>query len=246
MRVPRFFVSSPLTVGEHVILTDAAFHHAIRVLRLRVSAEIILFNGTGGEYQALIESVTKQQASVLVQTHRAVDVESVLPIILVQAVCKGERMDYILQKAVELGAAEIALLQTERSVPALRPERLQKRMQHWQGVINAACEQSGRNSLPLLHAPVGLLTWLKSCSDQHRKLLFHPFGVQRLSQYVKPSLNQRVVVLVGPEGGFTDTEVAHAVAHGFVIVRLGPRILRTETAGVAALAALQALWGDLA
>lgn len=224
-------------------MSDAAFNHVVRVLRLKPGAPLILFNGAGGEFRATLKSVERREALAQVDDFVAKEVESSLEIILAQGISKGERMDYTLQKAVELGVYIIVPLFTERSMVNLSRERLGNRLRHWQGVVIGACEQSGRNRLPVVLEPLALPTWLQ---DEHKpglSLVLDPSAEQGLTDLVSPY--RLVTLLIGPEGGLSPEEIALAMVAGFTGVQLGPRVMRTETAGIAALAALQVLWGDL-
>ena len=223
-------------------MPDSACQH-IRVLRLKSGAPLILFNGESGEYLAVLETVERRQAWAQVQTFQPRELESPLKITLIQGISKGERMDYTLQKAVELGVHQVQPLLTARSVVSLNAERQHKRLQHWRGVVISACEQCRRNRLPSVLKPLTFTSWLTSYQDQATGLLLDPAATQGLQDL--PAPGNTVNLLIGPEGGLTDAEIDQATTAGFVPIRLGPRILRTETAGVATIAALQALWGDL-
>jgi 16S rRNA (uracil1498-N3)-methyltransferase len=243
MRIPRLYFPKNLTVHTHITLTDAAFHHAVRVLRLRSGAPVILFNGTGGEFHGILDDVAHHNATVHIQHFIAQEKESPLKILLAQGISRGDRMDYTLQKAVELGVTAILPLFTERGVIDLKDKRLAKRMQHWQKIIIGACEQSGRNQLPPVLEPMALATWLTNNCPGGLKLVLDPRADQRL-RTITPA-TQEMTLLIGPEGGLTQNELQLAEAKDFMGVQLGPRILRTETAAVAALSALQVRWGDL-
>ena len=224
------------------MLEEAAARHLTRVLRLGPGAQLTLFDGTDGEYPATITTTGKRQVEVELGERVNVSLESPLSVTLAQGVSKGERMDYTIQKAVELGVSRIVPLNTERSVVNLKGERLEKKMQHWQGVIVSACEQCGRNTLPQLLPLQSIETWLAAgLKDDLGLLLDH-----RASETVA-SLPQAgsVTLLIGPEGGLSAQEQALATASGYLGLRLGPRVLRTETAALTALAALQSRFGDL-
>lgn len=242
MRHPRLFTDQPLEVGRTARLTDDAAHYLGRVLRLQPGAGLTLFNGLGGEYDAVLTEVARNGASVEVRAHDPVERESPLSITLVQGVSRGERMDYTIQKAVELGVARIVPVETVRSVVRLKGERRAKRHQHWQGVARAAAMQCGRNRIPTIADPCDLREAMASAYGL--RLLLDPVGATPLSTLTRPADGQ-LTLLIGPEGGLADDEIAHARSGGFRSVQLGPRVLRTETAGMAALAALQTLWGDL-
>lgn len=249
MRIPRFYFPDSLALGARVALPQDAAHHAVRVLRLGENDPVRLFNGDGCEYRAKIVRCDKQGAVVLVESRAALSRESPLNVLLLQGISSGERMDYTLQKAVELGVSAIQPIQAERSVVKLSGERMQKRLQHWQSVVASACEQSGRNVVPEVRAVSGLTDWLGQASgggcqasDGELRIHLAPDAELTLRDLEKPS--GPVVLAAGPEGGFSDNEHAALRQCGFVAVSLGPRVLRTETAALAALAALQMLWGD--
>lgn len=242
MRVPRFYCAPPLSPGARVTLPPEAAHHAIRVLRMGEGDRLRLFDGSGREFQARILRIEKQTLGALVETELANDRESPLRVVLAQGISSGDRMDYTLQKAVELGVAEIRPIHTERSVVKLSGERALKRLAHWQSVVIAACEQCGRSVVPEVHAVSGFGEWLAGEAGDACRIVLAPEAETRLAELPRPALP--VVLLAGPEGGLSDGEVATARLRGFRPVRLGPRILRTETAALAALAAMQALWGD--
>jgi 16S rRNA (uracil1498-N3)-methyltransferase len=237
----RIHIPLPLAVGASLDLPDEAARHVAQVLRMRVGEPLTLFNGDGGEYAATITATGRRDVAVSIDRFDPVDRESRLDITLVQCVSKGERMDYTVQKAVELGVSRILPLLSERSVVKLEPERWDKKLDHWRGIAAAACEQSGRTRLPEV-APVQKLdAWLAS-SDGALRLVLAPTESVSLKS-LPPSAH--IALLIGPEGGLSDNEIAAARRAGCIGIGLGPRVLRTETAGVAALAALQLLWGDL-
>lgn len=238
----RFHVDAGYTAGATLALPEDAFRHWVQVLRARVGETATLFDGHGLEARVQLTRIGKRDADVLVEQVTAVDRESPLRLVLAQAVSKGERMDYTLQKAVELGVSEIQPLISERTVVKLDAERWDKKLEHWRGVIVGACEQSGRARLPLLHPVVRLGDWLAGPSVYDLRLTLAPTAARGLREL---PVARSACLLVGPEGGLSDAEIAQATAAGWTPIRLGPRVLRTETAGVAALAALQALWGDL-
>ena len=242
MSNPRFYVPAPLSVGTPVALPVAAAHHAVRVLRLQVDAPLTLFNGAGGEYAARIISISKSEVVVNIERHDAIERESPLAVTLVQALSSGERMDLTIQKAVELGVAQIVPVETERCVVRLQGERAVKRVQHWQQIVISACEQCGRNRLPVVSPILSIDAWLASGGRDTQRWLLSPRAAQALRELPLPT--KPIELLVGPEGGFTDAEMAAAQRARYEGVRLGPRVLRTETAAPALLAAVQALWGD--
>ena len=243
MRIPRIYTDQPLRAGIAVLLPEQAGEHVARVLRLERGHPLILFNGDGCEYDATLASLAKRAVTAEVGQVREVDRESKLDITLAQGVARGEKMDWILQKATELGVARIVPLVTERTEVKLDEERAERRVAHWRSVAAGACEQSGRTRLPEIQAPLRLDRWLSDLdTDVALRLALLPEGDTGLRQFSQA--DDGVLLCVGPEGGFSDNDVAmlrHAQFHG---LRLGPRILRTETAGIAAIAAMQALLGD--
>jgi 16S rRNA (uracil1498-N3)-methyltransferase len=243
MLTPRFFVppaQAKLSPGSMVELPAAVAHHAVRVLRLAAGARLALFDGLGGEHPASIARVDKRGVLVRVDDHDAVERESPLAVTLAQALIANDAMDYAVRKATELGVAAIQPLRTARSAPLPAGERSDRRLAHWQEVAVAACEQCGRNRIPVVAAPVDLGSWLAASPGPG--FVLAPAGGARLGQQLAPA--GPLVLLVGPEGGFTGDEVAAAQATRLLPIELGPRVLRAETAGVAALAAMQAAWGD--
>ena len=243
MRTIRCHVDAPLTPGAVVVLPEAATAHLVRVLRLGVGDAVVLFNGDGREFEATLESAGKRGAEARVGAAREPGNESPLRITLAQGIARGEKMDWVLQKATELGVAAIAPVNTERTEVRLDAERAGKRLAHWQGVLASACEQSGRARLPALAEPASLAAYA-AAENATVKLALDPEGELELSALALPP-DAHVALLVGPEGGLSERDLATARAAGFRGLRLGPRILRTETAGLAAIAALQAHYGDL-
>ena len=239
---PRLFCPPPLVDGAETALPRSAAHHATRVLRLRRGDAVTLFDGEGGEFQAALTNVDARSVTVRLGRRAPVERESPLAITLVQGLASAERMDYVVQKAVELGAAAIVPVATARSVSRLDGARARRRLEHWREVAIAACEQCGRNRLPHVEAPCDLAQWLAASSSASLRLLLTPDGASSLSEFAPPE--GAIEVLVGPEGGLAPEETAAVLGAAFRAVRLGPRILRTETAGPAMLAALNALWGD--
>lgn len=235
----RIYQSSSLQAGDYA-LDEAGSHHVARVLRSTVGDHIILFNGDGCDYPAIITQITKKSVQVTIENALPRETESPVKISLAQGIARGEKMDFIIQKAVELGVSDIHPLMTERCNVRLDKEREQKRLQHWQAVVISACEQSGRNRLPTLHTPKLLHEWLQ-LEKADQKFILLPDSMQKLMP------NQAlgtVAILIGPEGGLSDNEIEKAIQHGFTTLNLGPRVLRTETAALAALAILQFVFGD--
>ncbi len=244
MAVPRFFAPidlAPDAAGRLVELPDAAAHHATRVLRLAIGDALTLFTGAGGEYAATLIAADRRAATVRIDAFDPVERESALAVTLAQGVAANDAMDYAIRKAVELGVAAIQPLVTERSAPLPAGDRADKRLAHWRQVVVAACEQCGRNRVPDVAPARSIGEWLAAWSGPG--FLLAPDGMTSLSAIGAPAAPP--ALLVGPEGGCTARETDAATACGFTKLRLGPRILRTETAGVAALAVLQAAWGDL-
>ncbi len=251
MSSPRFYCPPPLATGLCLQLPEGAARHAARALRLRVGDKITLFDGSGGEFAACISSIERERVGVDVLEWRARDCESPLSVTLVQALQAGEKMDLTVQKAVELGVARIVPLVSRRSVVRLDGERALRRVEHWRGVVASACEQSGRNRVPEVAALEGMERWLARTSAPIPtppagvvRLMLAPGAEQSLASLAPPAPGASIELLIGAEGGLAPEEMQAAEWAGFVAIRLGPRILRTETAGLAALAAMQCLWGD--
>lgn len=242
MKSPRVYHPDRLQVGRDTTLDDASSHHLGRVLRMKAGDAVVLFDGTGGEYRGVIRGVERSGVRVRVEAFDPVERESILEVGLVQAVSAGERMEFTLQKAVELGVSWIRPLITRRSKVRLDGERAEKRILHWQRVVNSACEQCGRNRVPIVHPLLEFTAWLAEPTQTPHRLVLQPNAERRLSE-IGP-LQGSVELLAGCESGLADEEIDLVLRYGFTPVRLGPRVLRTETAGIAALAALQAVWGD--
>ncbi len=242
---PRIFSASPLASGELIVLDAIAARHLREALRLAPGDPLVLFDGCGGEYAATVVSASRERVEVRIGAHLAVDRESPLVITLAQGISRGERMDYTLQKAVELGVHRVVPLATERSTVRLDEARARKRIEHWQGIVRHACEQSGRTALP----PVtGLATVPAFAAAEHAalKLMLDPAAATPLAGLGNTMAPPPDICLaIGPEGGFSPGERAVLEAAGFVGARLGPRILRTETAALVALSVLQSRLGDL-
>ena len=242
MRLTRVHVTDPLSPGRHTIEGDAA-NHIARVLRLEPGAPLVVFDGRGGEYSARIESLRKNAVVIEVQDRSPTSRESSLSLTLAQGVSRGERMDLVVQKATELGVTAIIPVLTERTMVKLDAKQSERKLAHWHGIAVAASEQSGRDRIPDLVAPLSLHDFLRGIDPQTTRLLLSPTGTQRVNDLKAPE--RKVVVLIGPEGGLAETEQRAAIGAGFLAVRMGPRVLRTETAAVAALTLLQHQFGDL-
>lgn len=241
--MPRFYCNQPLAAGALVALPDAVAHH-LHVLRLQPGDQLSLFNGDGAEYRAELASVEKRRASAVVAQRVECDRELAYAITLAQALPEASKMDWVIEKAVELGVAAIAPLAAQRCVVRLSGERAEKRHAHWQGVIVAASEQSGRNRLAHLAPLAGFADFVAAPADGAR-ILLSPRATGSLADWARARAAQPVTLLIGPEGGYTDQEEDAAVAAGALMLSIGPRVLRTETAGLAAVAALNALWERL-
>lgn len=243
MRIPRFYVTEALSIGQEFTLPEGTFRHAMQVLRLKVGESLILFNAQGGEYQARLVLAGKRTAAALIEGFSPLNSESPLHLTLVMAIVKPDKMDFALQKAVELGVATLQPLITQHSVVRIGKEQTDKKIQHWEGVVQAACEQSGRTCLPPVLTPLTLEQWLQQPFAGTR-LILAPGLFPRINA-LPLDLPSPFALLIGPEGGFTDEEVAQCQQAGVVAVSLGPRILRAETASTTALALLQHRYGDI-
>lgn len=242
MRNPRVYQPIDASVGETLPLESHAAKHLVQVLRMRPGDPFILFNGRGQAWQARLSDTDRREVTALILESISESAESPLHVHLGLGISKGDRMDYAIQKAVELGVGAITPLFTRYSMIKLNAQRQDKRRQHWQGIIVSACEQCGRNQLPLLHPAKQPEEWLDSLHTE-QKLLLDPTAAQPLGAL---SASPRSTALyIGPEGGLSEEEIASARQKGFSAIRLGPRVLRTETAVVAALTAVQVVWGDL-
>lgn len=243
MRLNRIFCEGPLTTGTTVPLSSAGAYHVARVLRMRPGAPLIVFDGSGVDHQAEIVAVEGDNVTVHLRQHTPGTGESPLKISLVQGISRSERMDWTLQKATELGVTSISPVLTARSVVRLDEKQASKKQTHWRGIVIGACEQCGRSRVPAVSGPVTLRDYFASVRKDGMRLVLSPSAPASLAGIA--SLPSKVELLIGPEGGLDDDEIAAAQKAGFMPVRLGPRVLRTETAAVVALTVLQALWGDL-
>jgi len=242
MSGPRFLSEQPLQADHEQRLDDAIFRHAVQVLRLGIGDELVLFDGQGSEACATLTAVAKREARVHIGKVEAVSRESPLAITLYQGVSRGDKMDFTIQKAVELGVTRIVPLISERCNVRMDAERWDKKIEHWRGVVTAACEQCGRNTLPALDPAVNLDTVLaEPCATA--SLILDPTAGCHLTELPDPAGALRL--LIGPEGGLSNAEISRCLAAGWTGLQLGPRVLRTETAGLVVLAAVQARWGDL-
>ncbi len=276
MRIPRFYTPKPVlaqiysgsvdvdnashqaALQKTITLDAAVARHMVQVLRLKVGSPLIVFDGCGGEYRAVIDQVAKHSVDICLQEFVDNELESGLEICLAQGVSRGERMDYTVQKAVELGVTEIVPLKTERTVVNLKGDHRDRRKNHWQKIVNSACEQCGRNTVPSVLPVDKFINWVadqgvesehnKSTDENTRlKIMLHHEAEHGFSslQDLSAGPNMHVTFLVGPEGGLSEEECELASKAGFVSVRLGPRVLRTETAALAAISVMQSIWGDM-
>jgi len=242
MRIPRIHTDAPLTVGEECELDDNAAQHVGRVLRMQPDQELLLFNGDGHDYQARIVAASKKNVTVDVYQQQDNGTESPLKVVLGQTLSKGDRMDYAVQKAVEMGVSEIVPLSTARCDVKLKGDREEKRLRHWQQVAISAAEQCGRARVPKILPVMTVSEWLAHSQGCDLRLVLHHRTEQHLASVEKPG---SVALMIGPEGGLSADEIGEAESSGFLPVALGPRVLRTETAPVVALALCQWLWGDI-
>jgi 16S rRNA (uracil1498-N3)-methyltransferase len=242
MRTIRLYTTQSLSIGTESVLEAAPSHHLATVLRAKTDQPVELFNGDGNSYSARIVALQKKSVTVVIDACTTTTNESPLAIHLGIGISKGDRFDYVLQKSTELGVTAITPLLTERVEVRLDYERGEKKLEHWRQVVISACEQSGRNVVPLVHAPQKLADWTAQCQAE-RKFVLHHRADAALSPAQKP---KTTALLIGPEGGLSQAEIALAQNNGFEAWRLGPRVLRTETAPLAAITALQWIWGDLA
>jgi len=242
MRIPRIHYPHDLNINIEIALEADAANHVGRVLRLPQGAEIILFNGQGGEYRATLTESGKKVVKAQVNSYADISLESPLAIHLGQGISRGDKMEMTIQKAVELGVTEITPLFSERCGVKLSGERLQKKLSQWHKIIISACEQCGRNTIPTIHSPLQLDQWLAQPSDE-LKLNLHPKAKYSINTLPQPTNGIRL--LIGPEGGLSDLEIEQAATQGFDEVLIGPRVLRTETAGLTIISALQTRFGDL-
>jgi 16S rRNA (uracil1498-N3)-methyltransferase len=241
--MPRFFCPQPFSAGITVDLPDTIVRH-LQVLRMAPGDPLELFNGAGGAWRATLASIDKKRAAATLVAFDARDAELPFRVTLAQGLPEGGKMDWIVEKAVELGVAAIAPLAAQRSVVKLSGERLEKRLAHWEGVVAAASEQCGRNRLAQVAPVADFARWVAQ-PDAARRILLSPRASQSLAAWAGATAPHEVCLMIGPEGGWSEHEEAAALAHGALALSMGPRVLRTETAGLAALAALAAVWGAM-
>ncbi len=243
MRVPRIYEPAPLIPGQILALSEDGANHVGRVLRMQPGQSLVLFNGEGGQYAATLSTVSKRQVEVVIEAFDAHECESPLTLHLGQVVSRGEKMEFTIQKSVELGVQIISPLISARCGVRLNGERFDKKVEQWQKIAIAACEQCGRNRVPEIRPVQALGNWLAEPGDE-LKLNLHPRAAYSINTLPVPAHGVRL--LIGPEGGLSEEEIQQAAAAGFVDVLLGPRVLRTETAALTAITALQCRFGDLA
>lgn len=245
MRTSRFYQQTPMQVGDELELSATNHRHAVQVLRLKVGDSLILFNGEGGEYQTKLVSSDKRNSLVMIKEYDRVNRESTLDITLAVASIKSDKMDFALQKAVELGVTAIQPIDTERSVIKINnSKRLQKKMQHWQGVLIAACEQSGRTAIPELRETCSLESLISDCANKNCIAML-PQASKKLKDLKLKDTTFGITLIIGPEGGLSPDEERMMMANSVQAVTFGKRILRAETAVVAGITACQMQWGDL-
>ncbi|MEP1447498.1 MAG: 16S rRNA (uracil(1498)-N(3))-methyltransferase [Paraglaciecola sp.] len=242
MRIIRIYYPFEMSADSCVTLTEDATNHLANVLRTKTGQAVVLFNGDGNEYSAQLTEVTKRKVVAQIDSKISISIESPLNIHLGQGISRGDRMEWVIQKSIELGVTEITPLITERCGVKLSKERWSKKHQQWQKLAIAACEQCGRNVLPKLHPPLVFADWIKLSTNQIR-LTLHPRADKAFRHISMPATGARL--LIGPEGGLTEQEIYQTEQNGFHTIQLGPRVLRTETAAIAAISALQAIHGDL-
>lgn len=241
--MPRFFCPLPLAIGAQIDLPADTAHH-IFVLRLNVGDTIEIFNGEGGNFLATLSLVNKKQVSAEVKVFQAREVELPFGLCLAQALPEGSKMDWIIEKAIELGVNTIQALAAQRSVVKLSAERAEKKMAHWQGIIQAATEQCGRNRLAHLAPLIDVQKWLAQ-QDMHKRILLSPRAETSLADWARHQPPQAITLMIGPEGGFSEVEELFAIKQGALMLSIGPRVLRTETAGLTAISVLSAAWGGM-
>ncbi|MBR7799129.1 16S rRNA (uracil(1498)-N(3))-methyltransferase [Undibacterium fentianense] len=241
--MPRFYYPHAIQIGHHIDLPSATAHH-ILVLRLNLGDQIEIFNGEGGSYIATLDHINKKQVCITVKAYHPEEVELPFQLGLAQALPEASKMDWIIEKAVELGVSYIQPLAAQRSVVKLSQERAEKKILHWRGIVQAATEQSGRTRLTSIAEPCDVKKWLAQ-TDLHKRILLSPRAHLSLADWSRHHPAQAITLMVGPEGGFSDAEEELAIEQGAIALKMGPRILRTETAGLTAISILSANWGGI-
>ena len=242
----RFYHSGQINIDETIVLDEFAAHHAQKVMRLKNNDQLILFNGDGSDYTGHVIIISKRQVQVSIKSKKSIESESNIRVILLQALTSSEKMDLIIQKTTELGISEIQPIVCERSVVKIKNEKIEKKLLHWRQVSIAACEQCGRAEIPTIYKPVNIIKYLEkiSESDKTTKIILSPEATKSLNNST-PNIKQDIKVLIGPEGDFTKQELDFSIQKGFSPIKIGPRILRTETASMCILSILQYKYGDI-
>jgi 16S rRNA (uracil1498-N3)-methyltransferase len=239
---PRFFIDQPLELGLQVALPRAVAHHAVRVLRLADNSEVVLFNGLGGEFHGRLQHTGQDRAEVALQSFDSREAETPYRLLVGQGMCASDKMDWLIEKSVELGASQLTPLALAKSVVRLSAERAEKRLAHWRQLITAAAQQCGRNKLMQIEPPATLASWLSATAGISHRLVLSPGASASLAAFARSTKADTTSLLIGPEGGLTGAELDQAVAAGYLPVGLGVRVLRTESASLVALATLNAVW----
>jgi len=241
----RFYHSKSININETIIMDDFAAHHALKVMRLKTNDQLILFNGDGSDFTGQVIRISKRQVEVSIKSKKNIKNESNLKVILLQALTSSEKMDLIIQKTTELGISEIQPIICERSIVKIKNEKIEKKLSHWRQVSIAACEQCGRAKIPTIHKPENIIKYLeKTESKKDTKIILSPEATKSLNNFI-PNMKQDIKVLIGPEGDFTKQELDFSIQKGFSPIKIGPRILRTETASMCILSILQYKYGDI-
>ena len=242
----RFYHSKSININENIVMDDFAAHHALKVMRLKNNDQLILFNGDGSDYTGQVINISKRQVEVSIKSKKNIGNESNLRVILLQALTSSEKMDLIIQKTTELGISEIQPIVCERSIVKIKKEKIEKKLSHWRQVAIAACEQCGRAKVPKIHEPENIIKYLERTieSDKDTKIILSPEASKSLDN-IAPNIKQDIKVLIGPEGDFTKKELDLSIQNGFSPIKIGPRILRTETAPISILSILQYKYGDI-
>jgi 16S rRNA (uracil1498-N3)-methyltransferase len=241
----RFYHSKPININETIVMDDFAAYHALKVMRLKINDHLILFNGDGSDYTGQVIRIRKRQVEVSIKSKKKIKNESNLRVILLQALTSSEKMDLVIQKTTELGISEIQPIVCERSIVKIKNEKLEKKLSHWRQVSIAACEQCGRAKIPTIHKPENIIKYLEKIaeSDKDTKIILSPDATQSIDNI--PKIKQDIKVLIGPEGDFTNQELDLSIQKGFTAIKMGPRILRTETVPITILSILQYKYGDI-
>mgnify|MGYP000058801402 CR=1 FL=1 len=242
----RFYHSKPINLNETIVMDDFASHHALKVMRLKNNDQLILFNGDGSDYTGQVINITKRQVEVSIKSKKNIGSESNLKVIILQALTSSDKMDLIIQKTTELGISEIQPIVCERSIVKIKKDKIEKKLSHWRQVAIAACEQCGRAEIPKIREPENIIKYLERVmeSDKDTKIILSPEAAQSLDNII-PNSKQAIKVLIGPEGDFTKQELDFSIQKGFSPIKIGPRILRTETAPITILSILQYKYGDI-